>query len=37
LIGVLALAVQSSVTVNELVETLMVHPSMAEAITDAAE
>ena len=37
LIGVLALAVQADVTVKELVETLMVHPSMAEAISDAAE
>jgi len=25
------------VTVKELVETLMVHPSMTEAISDAAE
>ncbi|MGH8915284.1 MAG: FAD-dependent oxidoreductase, partial [Acidimicrobiia bacterium] len=37
LIAVLALAVQSAVTVDELVETLMVHPSMAEAISDAAD
>ncbi|HEY4607378.1 MAG TPA: FAD-dependent oxidoreductase, partial [Acidimicrobiia bacterium] len=37
LIGVLTLAVQAEVTVDTLVETLMVHPSMAEAITDAAE
>jgi NAD(P)H dehydrogenase (quinone) len=37
LIGVLTLAVQAEVTVNQLVETLMVHPSMTEAISDAAE
>ncbi|HSK06751.1 MAG TPA: NADPH:quinone reductase, partial [Acidimicrobiia bacterium] len=37
LIGVLTLAVQTEVTVNQLVETLMVHPSMSEAISDAAE
>lgn len=37
LIGVLALAVQADVNVNTLVETLMVHPSMAEAISDAAD
>jgi dihydrolipoamide dehydrogenase len=37
LIGILALAVQARVTVSELVETLMVHPSLAESITDAAE
>jgi len=37
LIGVLTLAVQAEVTVNELVEALMVHPSMTEAISDAAE
>jgi dihydrolipoamide dehydrogenase len=37
LIGVLTLAVQAEVTVNQLVETLMVHPSMSEAISDAAE
>ena len=37
LIGVLTLAVQADVTVKELVETLMVHPSMTEAISDAAE
>lgn len=37
LIGVIALAVQAKVTAGTLVETLMVHPSMTEAITDAAE
>lgn len=37
LIGVIALAVQARVTVSDLVETLMVHPSMVEAISDAAE
>jgi dihydrolipoamide dehydrogenase len=37
LIGVLTLAVQAEVTVKQLVETLMVHPSMTEAISDAAE
>jgi dihydrolipoamide dehydrogenase len=37
LIGVLTLAVQAEVTVDQLVETLMVHPSMTEAISDAAE
>jgi hypothetical protein len=29
--------VQANVTSNTLVETLMVHPSMTEAISDAAE
>lgn len=37
LIGILALAVQARVTVSVLVETLMVHPSLSEAITDAAD
>lgn len=37
LIGVIALAVQARVTAQTLIETLMVHPSMTEAITDAAE
>ncbi|MGC2241323.1 MAG: FAD-dependent oxidoreductase [Acidimicrobiia bacterium] len=37
LIGVLALAVQADLSVNTLVETLMVHPSMTEAIADAAD
>ncbi len=37
LIGIIALAVQARVSAQTLVETLMVHPSMTEAITDAAE
>lgn len=37
LIGILALAVQARVTVSVLVETLMVHPSLSESITEAAE
>ena len=37
LIGVVALAVQARITDKMLVETLMVHPSMMEAISDAAE
>jgi dihydrolipoamide dehydrogenase len=37
LIGILALAVKARVTVSVLVETLMIHPSLSEAITDAAE
>lgn len=37
LIGTIALAVNARVTVSQLVETLMIHPSMTEAITDAAE
>jgi dihydrolipoamide dehydrogenase len=37
LIGVLTLAVQAEVTVGTLVDTLMVHPSMTEAISEAAE
>lgn len=37
LIGILALAVQADVRVDQLIETLMVHPSMSEAITEAAE
>ena len=37
LIGIVALAVQADVTINNLVETLMVHPSLSESITDAAE
>ena len=37
LIGVIALAVRARVTTQALIETLMVHPSMSEAITDAAE
>lgn len=37
LIGILALAVKARVTVNVLVDTLMVHPSLSEAISEAAE
>ncbi len=37
LIGVITLAVQARVTAQTLLETLMVHPSMVEAITEAAE
>ena len=37
LIGILALAVRANVRISDLQETLMVHPSMSEAITDAAE
>lgn len=37
LISAIALAVNARVTVSQLVDTLMVHPSMSEAITDAAE
>lgn len=37
LIGVIALAVQARVTASTLLETLMAHPTMTEAITDAAE
>ena len=37
LIGILALAVQVDVRADQLLETLMVHPSLSEAITDAAE
>jgi dihydrolipoamide dehydrogenase len=37
LIGILALAVKARVTVEVLVETLMVHPSLSEAISEAAE
>lgn len=37
LIGILALAVKASLRVSDLAETLMVHPSMSEAITEAAE
>jgi dihydrolipoamide dehydrogenase len=36
LIGILALAVQGRLTVDVLVETLMVHPSMSESLSDAA-
>lgn len=37
LIATIALAVNARVTVTQLVDTLMIHPSMSEAITDAAE
>lgn len=37
LIGILALAVQARATVNILVETVLVHPSLSESISDAAE
>ncbi len=37
LIGILALAVQGRLKVDALTETLMVHPSLSESITDAAE
>ena len=37
LIGILALATQGSLKVDVLVETLMVHPSLSESISDAGE
>jgi dihydrolipoamide dehydrogenase len=37
LIGIIALAVQARVTTQTVVETLLAHPSMIEAISDAAE
>ena len=37
LIGILALATQGLVKVDTLVETLMVHPSLSESISDAGE
>lgn len=37
LIGILALACQARIPAHVLVETLMVHPSLAESISDAAE
>ncbi len=37
LIGILALAVQGELKVQTLVDTLMVHPSLSEALTDAAD
>jgi dihydrolipoamide dehydrogenase len=37
LIGLLALAVQARVTTQTVIETILVHPSMNEAISDAAE
>lgn len=37
LIGIISLAVQARVTTNTLVETLLAHPTMIEAISDAAD
>lgn len=37
LIGILALAVQGQIKVGTLVDTLMVHPSLSESISDAGE
>ncbi|MDH4170371.1 MAG: FAD-dependent oxidoreductase [Acidimicrobiia bacterium] len=37
LISVLALAVNANLTVNDLVDSLLVHPSLAEALAEAAE
>ena len=37
LVGVLALAVRAHVHLDDLVETLMVHPSLVESITEAAD
>ena len=37
LIGILALAVQGRLHVEALVETLMVHPSLSESLTEAAD
>ena len=37
LIGMISLAVQARVTTQTVVQTLLVHPSMIEAISDAAE
>ena len=37
LISVLALAVTANLKVNDLVESLLVHPALAEALADAAE
>ena len=37
LIGILALAAQAGLRVDVLVETLMVHPSLAESLADAAD
>ncbi len=37
LIGILALAVQGRLKVDTLVETLLVHPSLSESLTDAAD
>ena len=37
LISVLALAVNSSLTVADIAESLFVHPTLAEVLTEAAE
>lgn len=37
LIGIVALAVQARIHVEDLVDTLMVHPSLSEAISEAAD
>jgi len=37
LISVLALAVNAGLTVTDIAESLLVHPSLAEALTEAAE
>lgn len=37
LVGMVALAVQARVTTQTVIETLLAHPSMIEAISDAAE
>ena len=37
LIAVIALAVTAGLKVNDIVESLLVHPSLAEALADAAE
>jgi len=37
LISVLAVAVTNNLTVTDLVDSLLVHPALAEALTDAAE
>jgi pyruvate/2-oxoglutarate dehydrogenase complex dihydrolipoamide dehydrogenase (E3) component len=37
LIGILALAVQGGLRVDALVDTLMVHPSLSESLSDAAD
>jgi dihydrolipoamide dehydrogenase len=37
LISVLAVAVTNGLRVTDIVESLMVHPSLAEALADAAE
>ena len=37
LVSVLALAVTSNLKVTDIVESLLVHPALAEALADAAE